>query len=90
MKLSTFIAFHSFELAYLGVLAVLPFIASVRIIAVVLITFLVGAAVTAIYRKITRRRVHIDGQTVVITGCDTGTVLSSVSSISSYKPLAKN
>lgn len=72
MKTTTFLAFHAFELAYLVVLAVLPFIASIRIIAVMLITFLVGAGSMGVYRKLTRRCHQGSGQTVIITGCDTG------------------
>lgn len=72
MKLKTFVAFHSFEAAYLAVLAILPFIAAIRIVATLLITFLVSYGVLSIIRKLMRQCISVSGQTVIITGCDTG------------------
>jgi len=74
MKATTFLAFHSFELAYLCVLAVLPFIASIRIVTVTVLTCLACIAVVALFKKVTRKCVRGCGQTVVITGCDTGEI----------------
>ncbi|XP_045212656.2 D-beta-hydroxybutyrate dehydrogenase, mitochondrial-like [Mercenaria mercenaria] len=72
MKWKTYIAYHSFEFAYLVVLAILPFIAAIRIVATLLITFLVACGVISLVRKLTRRCVDVNGQTVIISGCDTG------------------
>lgn len=72
MKITTKLAFHSFELAYLGVLAILPFVVSIRIVATTLITCLLCVGLVALYRKLSRKCVKGVGQTVVISGCDTG------------------
>lgn len=72
MKLKTFLAFHSFEAAYLAVLAILPFIAAIRMVATLLITFLVSYGVISLIRKLTKRGIEVNGQTVIISGCDTG------------------
>ncbi|WAQ96288.1 BDH-like protein [Mya arenaria] len=72
MKFKQWIAWHLFELGYLAVLAVLPFIAAIKSVATVLISGLLLIAFIAVIRKITRKLVDVDGQTVVISGCDTG------------------
>jgi uncharacterized membrane protein len=72
MKLKTSIAFHSFELAYLVVLAILPFIAAIKIVATILVSFLLLWCLLALIKKLTKRCISMNGQTVVISGCDTG------------------
>ncbi|XP_060586050.1 D-beta-hydroxybutyrate dehydrogenase, mitochondrial-like [Ruditapes philippinarum] len=72
MKLKTSIAFHSFELAYLVVLAILPFIAAIKIVATILVSFLLLCSLLALIKKLTKRCISMNGQTVVISGCDTG------------------
>ncbi|XP_052262045.1 D-beta-hydroxybutyrate dehydrogenase, mitochondrial-like isoform X1 [Dreissena polymorpha] len=72
MEIKTFFAFHSFELAYLAVLAVLPFIAAIRIVATTLIGAGLFLGFITLLRKLTYKTIDIDGQAVVISGCDTG------------------
>lgn len=75
--MKTWLAWHSFEVAYLGVLVILPFIVAIRVVATVLISFLLLLGLTAVVRRLTRKRLAVDQQTVVITGCDTGTCMKS-------------
>ena len=72
LKLKQVVGFHLFELIYLAVLAILPFIVSLRYISTCCIMLLVVLLVISLYKKFSFKKIEVKGQGVVITGCDTG------------------
>ena len=76
LNLKQVVGFHLFELIYLAVLAILPFIVSLRYISTCCIMLLVVLLVISLYKKFSFKKIEVKGQGVVITGCDTGTVQS--------------
>lgn len=72
MGIKKFIGFQAFELTYLGVLAVLPFIVVQPFIAktILFVAFLI--ILNVVYQKLTFRRINTEEKYVFITGCDTG------------------
>lgn len=66
------IAFHGFELVYLAVLGVLPFIVWQPFVLTCCILLFGSILVISLYKKITYKKIEVKGQGVVITGCDTG------------------
>lgn len=72
MGIKKFIGFQAFELTYLAVLAVLPFIVVQPFIAktILFVAFLI--ILNVVYQKLTFRRINTEEKYVFITGCDTG------------------
>ena len=73
------VGFHLFEVAYLAILAVLPFIVSLRYISTCCIMLLVILLVISLYKKFCYKKIEVRGQGVVITGCDTGKIVLMLS-----------
>jgi len=72
MEAKHFVTLHLFELVYLCILAVLPFLVAIPVVGITIILILVYLGSRAIYRKITFRKVPLEDKTVFITGCDSG------------------
>ena len=66
------IAFHGFEVVYLAVLGVLPFIVWQPLVLTCCILLFGSILVISLYKKISYKKIEVKGQGVVITGCDTG------------------
>ena len=72
MKVFEFVGLQMFELSYLGVLAVLPFFVAQKYIGGLILTLLLLIGSYHAIRKYLYRAIQVNGQGVVITGCDTG------------------
>lgn len=72
MKWKQFLAFHTFEAAYLAALAVLPFIVRIPLISFLLLLFFLVCVIVGLVRKFLWKTITVSGQGIVITGCDTG------------------
>ena len=72
MGLDKFFGLQAFELSYLGVLAILPYIVVQPVVAnsIMFVTLIV--IFNAVYQKLTFRRIDTEDKYVFITGCDTG------------------
>ncbi|XP_021353832.1 D-beta-hydroxybutyrate dehydrogenase, mitochondrial-like [Mizuhopecten yessoensis] len=68
-----FVAVHLFEVGYLGVLAVLPFLVAKPLVGLSILAVLAFLSLSAIWRMLTFRCVpNLETRSVLITGCDTG------------------
>lgn len=72
LTLDKFFGLQAFELSYLGVLAILPYIVVQPVVtnSIIFVTLIV--IFNAIYQKLTFRRIDTEDKYVFITGCDTG------------------
>lgn len=71
LTLDKFFGLQAFELSYLGVLAILPYIVVQPVVtnSIIFVTLIV--IFNAIYQKLTFRRIDTEDKYVFITGCDT-------------------
>lgn len=73
MSVKKCLAFHTFELGYLCVLAVLPFLVAKPVVGLTILTILGFLGLSAIWRMLTFRWLpNPETRSVLITGCDTG------------------
>ena len=72
MGLDKFFGLQAFELSYLGVLAILPYIVVQPVVtnSIIFVTLIV--IFNAVYQKLTFRRIDTEDKYIFITGCDTG------------------
>lgn len=72
MGLQKFVGLQAFEVTYLGILAVLPWIVVQPIVHKTILSIAAIIILNAIYQKLTFRKVNTDNKFVFITGCDSG------------------
>ena len=72
MGLDKFFGLQAFELSYLGVLAILPYIVVQPVVAKSIIFVTLIVIFNAVYQKLTFRRIDTEDKYIFITGCDTG------------------
>lgn len=72
MAVTKFAGLQAFEMTYLGVLAVLPFIVVQPMVAKTILFVALVVIIKAVYQKLTFRRIDTENKFVFVTGCDTG------------------
>ena len=76
MGIQQFAGLQAFEISYLGVLAVLPYIVVQPLVAKAILGAAFLVVLNAVYQKLTFRRIkNVEDKYVFITGCDTGTLI---------------
>ncbi|XP_033737773.1 D-beta-hydroxybutyrate dehydrogenase, mitochondrial-like [Pecten maximus] len=72
-SMKQFLALHMFEVGYLCVLAILPFLIAKPIVGLTILAILVFLGLSALWRMLTFRWLpNPETRSVLITGCDTG------------------
>ncbi|KAL3877401.1 hypothetical protein ACJMK2_035112 [Sinanodonta woodiana] len=66
------VGLHAFEALYLGVLAVLPFVFAQRVVGLVLLIVTGTTILYFLVKMYLAKRIKVEHQGVLITGCDTG------------------
>lgn len=72
MGIQKFLGLQAFEIAYLGMLAVLPWIVVQPLVYRTILSIAALIILNVIYQKLTFRKVNVENKFVFITGCDSG------------------